>query len=53
MGVSKPRWPITTTAVRTWERQAYIKARPVAGDLSLGTEFLETLTPWSLSRGTR
>ena len=22
---------------RTWERQAYIKARPVAGDLSLGT----------------
>ena len=21
---------------RTWERQAYIKARPVAGDLELG-----------------
>ena len=21
---------------RTWERQAYIKARPVAGDLDLG-----------------
>ena len=26
---------------RTWERQAYIKARPVAGDLELGGEFLE------------
>ena len=24
---------------RTWERQAYIKARPVAGDLSLGRSF--------------
>ena len=35
---------------RTWERQAYIKARPVAGDLSLGTEFLETLTPWIYRR---
>ncbi len=35
---------------RTWERQAYIKARPVAGDLSLGTEFLESLTPWIYRR---
>jgi glutamate-ammonia-ligase adenylyltransferase len=35
---------------RTWERQAYIKARPIAGDLSLGTEFLETLTPWIYRR---
>ena len=35
---------------RTWERQAYIKARPVAGDLSLGSEFLETLTPWIYRR---
>ncbi len=35
---------------RTWERQAYIKARPVAGDLSLGTEFLATLTPWIYRR---
>ncbi len=35
---------------RTWERQAYIKARPVAGDLSLGREFLETLTPWVYRR---
>jgi glutamate-ammonia-ligase adenylyltransferase len=35
---------------RTWERQAYIKARPVAGDLSLGKEFLESLTPWIYRR---
>ncbi len=27
---------------RTWERQAYVKARPVAGDPRLGREFLET-----------
>ena len=31
---------------RTWERQAYIKARPVAGDLDLGKEFLLQLAPW-------
>jgi glutamate-ammonia-ligase adenylyltransferase len=35
---------------RTWERQAYIKARPVAGDLALGKEFLEALTPWIYRR---
>ena len=35
---------------RTWERQAYIKARPVAGDLSLGDEFLEGLWPWVYRR---
>jgi [glutamine synthetase] adenylyltransferase / [glutamine synthetase]-adenylyl-L-tyrosine phosphorylase len=35
---------------RTWERQAYIKARPVAGDLDLGSEFLEMLTPWIYGR---
>ena len=35
---------------RTWERQAYIKARPVAGDLSLGREFLDALTPWIYGR---
>jgi glutamate-ammonia-ligase adenylyltransferase len=35
---------------RTWERQAYIKARPVAGDLSLGAEFLEMLSPWIYRR---
>ena len=31
---------------RTWERQAYLKARPVAGDLALGRDFLERLAPW-------
>lgn len=35
---------------RTWERQAYIKARPIAGDLSLGKEFLERLAPWIYRR---
>jgi len=35
---------------RTWERQAYIKARPVAGDLELGFEFLKQLGPWIYRR---
>ena len=35
---------------RTWERQAYIKARPVAGDRLLGQEFLEQLQPWIYRR---
>jgi len=35
---------------RTWERQAYIKARPVAGDRSLGREFLDQLRPWIYRR---
>jgi len=35
---------------RTWERQAYIKARPAAGDLELGYEFLEALRPWIYRR---
>jgi [glutamine synthetase] adenylyltransferase / [glutamine synthetase]-adenylyl-L-tyrosine phosphorylase len=35
---------------RTWERQAYIKARPIAGDLSLGGEFLGSLAPWVYRR---
>ncbi len=35
---------------RTWERQAYIKARAIAGDLSLGAEFLEALAPWIYRR---
>ena len=29
----------------TWERQALLKARPVAGDLALGAEFVATVTP--------
>lgn len=31
---------------RTWERAAYIKARPSAGDLEAGARFLTTLTPF-------
>ena len=31
---------------RTWERAAMIKARPVAGDLQAGAEFLERLSPF-------
>ncbi len=35
---------------RTWERQAFIKARPVAGDLELGQRFLDQLTTWIYRR---
>lgn len=35
---------------RTWERQAFVKARPVAGDLDLGDEFLAALEPWIYRR---
>lgn len=35
---------------RTWERQAYVKARPIAGDLELGYEYLEKLEPWIYRR---
>ena len=31
---------------RTWERAAYIKARPCAGDLARGEEFLRALRPF-------
>src|SRR6056297_346298 len=31
---------------RTWERAAYIKARPCAGDLAAGDRFLEVLRPF-------
>ncbi|MCA9150362.1 MAG: bifunctional [glutamate--ammonia ligase]-adenylyl-L-tyrosine phosphorylase/[glutamate--ammonia-ligase] adenylyltransferase [Planctomycetales bacterium] len=35
---------------RTWERQAYVKARAIAGDTDLGNEFLATLQPWIYRR---
>jgi glutamate-ammonia-ligase adenylyltransferase len=38
------------TSGRTWERQALIKGRPVAGDLSLGREFLDAITPFVYRR---
>ncbi len=31
---------------RSWERSAYIKARPAAGDVAAGARFLDTLTPF-------
>jgi glutamate-ammonia-ligase adenylyltransferase len=31
---------------RTWERAAYIKARPCAGDIAAGERFLKSLTPF-------
>lgn len=31
---------------RTWERAAYIKARPCAGDIAAGEAFLKSLTPF-------
>lgn len=30
----------------TWERAAYIKARPIAGDIALGEAFLKQLSPF-------
>ncbi|GAB4373241.1 MAG: bifunctional [glutamate--ammonia ligase]-adenylyl-L-tyrosine phosphorylase/[glutamate--ammonia-ligase] adenylyltransferase [Deltaproteobacteria bacterium] len=35
---------------QTWERGAMIKARPVAGDLGLGEEFLGVITPFVYRR---
>jgi glutamate-ammonia-ligase adenylyltransferase len=35
---------------RTWERQAFVKARPAAGDLDLGQQFLAQLEPWIYRR---
>ena len=34
------------TLGRTWERQALIKVRPVAGDLGLGEQFLQAIEPF-------
>jgi glutamate-ammonia-ligase adenylyltransferase len=35
---------------QTWERAMLIKARPVAGDLALGQEFIEGIVPFSFRR---
>ncbi len=34
------------TLGQNWERAAYIKARPIAGDIALGEEFLKTIQPY-------
>jgi glutamate-ammonia-ligase adenylyltransferase len=31
---------------RTWERQAFVKARPIAGNLELGAQLLARIEPW-------
>ncbi len=38
------------TKGRTWERQAYVKARPIAGERELGSELLKRLEPWIYRR---
>ncbi len=38
------------TTGRTWERQALIKCRPIAGDLNLGRTFLDAITPFVYRR---
>jgi glutamate-ammonia-ligase adenylyltransferase len=38
------------TKGRTWERQAFVKARPIAGDRQLGSDLLERLEPWIYRR---
>lgn len=38
------------TRGRTWERQALIKSRCVAGDLNLGHAFLDAVEPWIYRR---
>ncbi len=35
---------------RTWERQAYVKARSIAGDIELGKDYLARLEPWVYRR---
>ncbi|MGY8767059.1 MAG: bifunctional [glutamate--ammonia ligase]-adenylyl-L-tyrosine phosphorylase/[glutamate--ammonia-ligase] adenylyltransferase [Pirellulales bacterium] len=35
---------------RTWERQAFVKARPIAGSMELGTHFLDRLKSWIYRR---
>ena len=38
------------TSGRTWERQALIKCRPIAGDVDLGDDFLKAITPFVYRR---
>lgn len=39
-----------TTWGRTWERAAFLRARPIAGDLAFGEELLATLRPFVYRR---
>ena len=46
----KAAWHYYDTAGRTWERQAFVKARAIAGDLAFGQQFLARLEPWIYRR---
>ncbi|MGQ0613691.1 MAG: bifunctional [glutamate--ammonia ligase]-adenylyl-L-tyrosine phosphorylase/[glutamate--ammonia-ligase] adenylyltransferase [Planctomycetaceae bacterium] len=35
----------------TWERQAFLKARAIAGDRGIAQEFVDTVRAWSYGRG--
>ncbi|MEE8105102.1 MAG: bifunctional [glutamate--ammonia ligase]-adenylyl-L-tyrosine phosphorylase/[glutamate--ammonia-ligase] adenylyltransferase [Planctomycetota bacterium] len=35
----------------TWERQAFLKARPIAGDRTIGDEFVARVREWAYGRG--
>lgn len=35
----------------TWERQAFLKARVIAGDRAVGTEFVSAVKEWAYGRG--
>ncbi len=39
-------WTYYETVGQNWERAAFIKARPVAGDIALGERFLKDLAPF-------
>lgn len=39
-------WQYYDVSGRTWERQAFVKARAIAGDLKLGQRFLKRMEPW-------
>ena len=43
-------WHYYDTAGRTWERQAFVKARVIAGNRRLGEQFLARLEPWIYRR---
>ena len=38
------------SVARTWERQAFVKARAIAGDIELGERLLDELAPWLYRR---
>lgn len=43
-------WQYYDVSGRTWERQAFVKARAIAGDIELGKVFLQRMEPWVYRR---